>query len=216
MMASFSCSFCTDEFLAPSEKVLLNHIRLAHSHDPGFCIQCSHSGCSRTFKNFRTYQNHRLQHSRCVETASESSESDHNEYDVNEGDQDDESDVVCAPTVTDVQLYSAKWILKTRETRSLTRSATQGVLEDVQDLISFVTQTLESQTHSVLQANGIVPSMISGLSDVFNGPCTQPFQGLTSFHQQLQYCRNNFNFIVSMMHAHALSLLHLTCTWMTW
>ena len=31
------------------------------------------------------------------------------------------------PTVTDMQLYAAKWILKTRETRSLTRSATQGV-----------------------------------------------------------------------------------------
>ena len=60
-------------------------------------------------------------------------------------------DEVCdGPTVTDMQSYAAKWILKTRETQSLTRSATQGVVEDVQDLISFVTQTHILMLFSVL------------------------------------------------------------------
>ena len=212
-MATFPCSFCSGEFSAPSEKLLLTHIRLVHSHDPDFCIQCSFSGCSRTFKNFRTYQNHRLKHNQCEEAPSQRvddiAEGDPDEDDINEGGEGDEAMFDDEPTVTDMQLYAAKWILKTRETRSLTRSATQGVLEDVQDLISFVTQTLESQTHAILQANGIDPSTVSGLSDVFSGPSTQPFQGLTSFHQQLQYCRNNFNMIVSMI----LSLLFDTSSY---
>ena len=199
-MASFPCSFCSDEFLAPSEKLLLTHIRLAHSYDPDFSIQCSLSGCSRTFTNFRTYQNHRLQHRRREEAPSQRVDDiPEDDSDIGEGDLGDESviDEVCdGPTVTDMQSYAAKWILITRETQSLTRSATQGVVEDVQDLISFVTQTLESHTHVVLRANGIDPSTVIGLSDVFSGPSTKPFQGLTSFHQQLQYCRNNFNLII--------------------
>ena len=200
-MASFPCSFCSGEFSAPSETLLLTHIRLVHSYEPGFSIQCSLRGCSRTFKNFRTYQNHRLQHSRCEEAPSQRVDViPEGDGDIGEVDLGDESviDEVCdQPTVADMQLYAAKWILKTRETQSLTRSATQGVVEDVQDLISFVTQTLESQTHAVLRANGIDPSTVFGLSDVFSGPSTKPFQGLTSFHQQLQYCRNNFNLTVS-------------------
>ena len=49
-MDAFPCPYCaTEEFAAPSEKLLLNHIRLVHSHDPDFSIQCSHPGCSRTF-----------------------------------------------------------------------------------------------------------------------------------------------------------------------
>ena len=208
-MASLPCLYCSVEFSAPSEKVLLSHIRLVHSHDPNFRIQCSFSGCSRTFRNFRTYQNHRLQHCQRGSQGDDIiEEDDMNEGDVNDRSQGDESmidDEVCAPTVADMQLlFAAKWILKIRETRSLTRSATQGILEDVQDLISFVTQTLQSRTHASLQSNDIDPTTVSGLSDVFSGPTTKPFEGLASFHQQLQYCRNNFNLIVSMM----LSLIH--------
>ena len=50
-----------NEFAAPSEVLLLNHIRLVYSHDPGFSIQCPHPpGCARTFVNFKMYQNHVL------------------------------------------------------------------------------------------------------------------------------------------------------------
>ena len=55
-MAS-SSSFCP--FLA---QLLVKHVRLVHSCDPNFRIQCSVEGCLRTFTNYRTYQNHLLQH----------------------------------------------------------------------------------------------------------------------------------------------------------
>ena len=59
---AMNCSYCSGLFSAPSEALLLTHIRVTHSSDPGFSIQCSVSGCSRTFTNFRTFQNHRLTH----------------------------------------------------------------------------------------------------------------------------------------------------------
>ena len=59
----------------------------------------------------------------------------------------------------------------------------QGVNEDVGDLVTFVSETLESQMRAVLEANGVNAESIS---EVFSGATTKPFEGLQSFHQQLQ------------------------------
>lgn len=45
-------------------------------------------------------------------------------------------------TLNEMRKFAAKWILKTGETRSLTRAATQGVIEDVGYLVDFVTDSL--------------------------------------------------------------------------
>ena len=203
---AMNCSYCSGLFSAPSEALLLTHIRVTHSSDPGFSIQCSVSGCSRTFTNFRTFQNHRLTH-----RGKESESGDGTTLDENadtEGDFNSSIAVAHGPTSDDMQSFAAKWILKIRESRSLTRNAMQGVIEDVQDLVSFVGNTMKQQTNAVLRANDIDPSSITGLSDVFAGPTTIPFDGLTSFHQQLQYCRKNFNFIVR-----ALVVFNLYCVY---
>ena len=63
-MSGLPCPYCSGEFSAPSDELLLTHIRLVHSYDPGFTIQCSLNGCSITFSNFKAYQKHRrLKHS---------------------------------------------------------------------------------------------------------------------------------------------------------
>ena len=142
-MAMLPCSFCQGKFFAPSETLLMSHIRLVNSFDPDFCIRCSFSDCCRTFRNFRTYQNHRLTH-----------RTNEARQGVENGNNDDEDDAINVsvddevhqPAVADMQLFAARWILKTRESRSLTRSATQGVLEDVQDLVSFVAKCMSSIT----------------------------------------------------------------------
>ena len=77
MAQSFYCPYCVkDDFTAPSEVLLLTNIRVVHSLDPNFTIQCSVNGCNRTFKNFRTYQNHRLTHRPTVSTHSDLPDSD--------------------------------------------------------------------------------------------------------------------------------------------
>ena len=42
----------------PSVSALLTHIRLMHSDQPNFLLQCNLQGCCRTFTNFLTYRNH--------------------------------------------------------------------------------------------------------------------------------------------------------------
>ena len=62
-----------------------------------------------------------------------------------------------------MQSYAAKWILKTRENRSLTKSAMQGIITDTADIISFTTSTLESQVRYELSALGVSSQTISSL-----------------------------------------------------
>lgn len=82
-----------------------------------------------------------------------------------------------APSTEQIKSFSAKLILKTRETRKLTRTAMQGVIEDV---VTFVSGTVESQTRAVLHANGVNLESISGLKEVFSGAATTPFKDLLS------------------------------------
>ena len=53
-------------------------------------------------------------------------------------------------TVEVLKAFGAKWILRTSETRYLTRKATVGMVEDVSDLIEVVSQSLHDQIHAVL------------------------------------------------------------------
>lgn len=202
-LSSFICPYCTEEdYFAPSKVLLLNHVRLVHSLDPNFSIQCSKEGCSKTFKNFRTYQNHCAMHDR------NSPSNDHGESDADTEPTGSECELATTastpsvappqlPTTTEMQPYAAKWILKTSETRSLTRKATLGIVEDVTDMVEFITQALKQQTQYILQANGVAQTTISAVDEVFSNCVTKPFEGLTSFYQQLQYYRSHFNLIVS-------------------
>lgn len=190
-MAAFICPYCVDgEFSSPSEALLLSHVRLVHSLDPDFRIQCSVDSCSRTFNNFRTYQNHLLTH--------RPSQPDEREYQGWDVDSNDEDASACPPCKEDMQSFAAKWILKTSETRSLTRTATLGIVTDVADMVKHVTECLESQTRRILDSSGIDSSLIDG---VFSGPVTKPFEGLTSFNNQVNYYRKHFNLIVCL-HCH--------------
>lgn len=64
--AFYYCSYCgcgqDDSYTAPSLQLLNQHIRLGHSNDPNFLIHCPVPSCQRTFRNYRTYQNHVLAH----------------------------------------------------------------------------------------------------------------------------------------------------------
>lgn len=193
---NFICPYCIeDDFTAPSEVLLLTHIRRVHSFEPNFSIQCSIDGCSRTFKNFRTYQNHRLTHRPAISEGDIPSDTESNpDYDQDpsfEG-----SMLPHLPSSSDVQSHAAKWILKTSEMRSLTRAATIGVVEDVSDLVEFIGQSLKDQTCHILSSSGVDPETVCRVSDVFKSYIVKPFDGLSSFHQQLQYYRRHFNLIV--------------------
>lgn len=114
-----------------------------------------------------------------------------------------ETELCMTPSVQlpDLQSYAMRWTLKTWESRYLTRAATQGVIEDVQDLLSVISQSMEMQTCAVLHESGIDFDSVPNLERVFSGPATKPFEGVASFHQQMQYYRKHFNLVVSVFHS---------------
>ena len=143
---SHSCSYCFD-FVAPTMKRLLRHVKLVHSQEPGFKIQCSYPHCSKSFSNYRTYQNHLIRHCRQKSREQTGLREYSNEDNSNEeghieehGNPNEEVQSLEAPASTeniadDVRNFCAKWILKTSELRKLTRNASLGIVEDVSDLI---------------------------------------------------------------------------------
>lgn len=199
---AFVCSYCVEEvFSAPSEVLLLHHIRLVHSCDPNFSIKCLSEQCSRTFTNFRTFQNH-LRTCPChVDLSPEPSvvNEDPDTESHYSGVQDYLTDSIPSFSASDLQSYSAKWILKTSETHSLSRTATLGIVHDVTDLVDFLTQMLEKKTHSILQQSEVDDSVIQQVGNLFSGFLVRPFERLETFHQQLQYYRDHLGLIVSLL-----------------
>lgn len=204
-MALYRCEYCDydncDPFIAPSSKLLERHIKNVHSQDPGFSIECKHPSCSRVFVNYRTYQNHLLKHNRSPTEPVELAVTNTPQIEVNE-------EMEISPPVTGSYQhlpsftdYCAKWILKTSETRKLTRNATLGIVHDVSDIVKEVSLCIEDQVKCCLQENGINFDNVSGLSEIFteSNVVISPFAELMSFHQQLAYFKKHFSFIVSLI-----------------
>ena len=198
IIMAYICSYCVDgDYCAPSEVLLLKHIRIVHSRDPNFSIECSSEGCSRTFSNFRTFQNHRR-------TCYTAPLSEHVVDDIEQLHTASSSASVSAGssripsfTAAEMKLHSAKWLLKTSETRSLTRTASIGIVHDVADLIEFIMQLLKERACDVLKSKGVNDATINEVESLFTGYLIRPFEGLASFHQQLQFFRERLGFIVS-------------------
>ena len=49
---------CCGHWCASTMKDLFHHIKLYHSDEPNFSIQCCWHDCIRTFRNFHTFRNH--------------------------------------------------------------------------------------------------------------------------------------------------------------
>ena len=49
---------CCGDVRVSNLKQLISHIRLLHSDEPNFQIQCNLQGCKKTFKKFNVYRNH--------------------------------------------------------------------------------------------------------------------------------------------------------------
>ena len=207
-MEAYICSYCpcSEQFCAPSQKLLERHIKLAHTHEPGFRIKCSHLSCSRFFTNYRTYQNHLRLHKSGPEDEGNNIEHEVSRGCIGEIDSEimevqnncENADTEISPNLTD---YCARWILKTSETRKLTRVATVGIVEDVSELVKEVVSCVETQVKGCLENGGINFTSIPGLCDIFshNNEVVTPLSPLMTFHQQLMYYKRNYNFIVSLI-----------------
>ncbi len=212
-----SCPLCA-EFHAPTIQLLIPHIRLVHSNQPGFCVTCGLDGCQRTFRNMKTFTNHMYQFHMISRTVAiphqlpssmdregESESLDEDGYESPEENalleppSTSESDLLPNTLEKELQSYAATWILKTREVYKLTQSAVNNIIQDVTALAQFLQDKARIAVEEALKNAGVASSQIPDLQTVFNpeGPFGRPFRGLESTYQQTKYCREHFGLVVS-------------------
>ena len=208
--------------LCPAERALslpftlkdyLRHIELFHAHQPNFRITCGIGGCQRTFHNLQTFRNHVSDHhssdynltNQPVATSSDPHDgSDTTEnHDCNWHTVHEDS-VELSTTLSTIQTSSALFLLGLKEERKLTQTALQGVIEGVTTLSRSRLSALHAEVCSALNSAGVSPSSIPGLSELFDsdGAFGQPFSGLETQHQQLNFYKTHFQFVVSCSFMH--------------
>ena len=218
-MSSLVCPICPPErtsHLKFNLTKFMKHIKLFHSHQPGFFITCGLHGCLRTFKNFRTFQNHVSDyHAGCdnyvnVEPDSILEDPLTDDHDCGDG-YDAAGDSPANQSLT-LQESTALFLMGLKEKHKLTQVALQGVIEGVTSLMQCHLDSLHTQVCQQLRSADTPDSVIGSLSSLFseNGTVGQPFTGLETQHQQLKFYRDHFNLIVSCsvtmsMYYHCLS-----------
>ena len=218
-MSSLVCPICPPErtsHLKFNLTKFMKHIKLFHSHQPGFSITCGLHGCLRTFKNFRTFQNHVSDyHAGCdnyvnVGYGGGCQLEDHltDDYDCGGDDDDaaaagDDDGAGDSPTNQSesltMQESTALFLMGLKEKHKLTQVALQGVIEGVTSLMQCHVDSLHTEVCQQLQLAGTPQTVIDSLECLFseNGTVGQPFAGLETQHQQLKFYRDHFNLIVS-------------------
>lgn len=220
----FLCPLC-DEFSAPSFQLLLLHIRLVHSSQPGFSVSCGIHGCQHTFRNMKTFTNHiygfhQISHykpqveatcssNNASDSGDDASEDSRNSIQDEPSPHVDEFTPVAEQSVDslldelaqDLQSYAAVWMLKIKEVHKLTQSTLDNIIQDVTSLSQHLLDKMHTAVQTALAEVGISQSQVPQLSKIFNpdGPLARPFRGLESAYQQLQYCRKNLGFVVCQL-----------------
>ena len=152
-MPRFHCPMCNNCRL-PRIQLMLQHISRIHSSSPSFHITCGLDECLRTYTNYGSYQKHvKKMHSHYFGIAEESSgiitdniiADDMSMAELDQEFNDEESTSCMVPPLSEIQkkCLRAKWVLKIRETNSLTQSCTEKLLNDITDMYADLIDELK-------------------------------------------------------------------------
>lgn len=206
-MADVWCSLCPPERTSHLRFNLtdyLKHVKLIHSHQPGFQLTCGIAGCIRTFKNFRTFRDHVSTFNSQDPNASNTVPPSIHEDDNGDSYEGDDHNSLSHENTDDqakcLQKSSALFLMGLKEKYKLTQVALQGVIEGATSLTQCRLDALRSQITSTLLDEGVSSAIISKLDACLSedGEFGRPFLGLETQHQQMKFYRCNFNFVVSL------------------
>ena len=95
--------------------------------------------------------------------------------------------------------FLALFLIKTKEENQLSQHGIDAILDSTGDVVESTLEHLKEGITSCLEKNGLEVADIEGLSDVLEQPSffTQARQPLMNEYQQVQYFKNNFNYVVS-------------------
>ena len=210
-----------------SFKLLLFHTSRVHANSPDFYLPCGIDDCQVTFTNFHAFKRHLKKNHRShlshIEAEDDRDDlSRDGDFDSNvasgttliSGDagdygvRDDETFEDCSSASvtpdlrasTDRERAIALWILKLKEGRKLTQSATEEILQDVTELCCDMVTNLKSDIYKVLASAGISADDVSGLEDLFQDESSymKPFSKLETQYLQMSYYKSHLGFVVSI------------------
>lgn len=138
----------------------MKHIKLFHSHQPGFTITCGIGGCQRSFTKFRTFQNHisalhrhqeALSNTTTFDTPSADGVVDIDDDYQGFGEDDNVASMEERGEVVDchamLQKNSALFLMGLKEEHKLTQGAVMGVVEGITSLAQQRLGVLRSKVH---------------------------------------------------------------------
>ena len=97
--------------------------------------------------------------------------------------------------------YLALFVLKNKEENQLSQRGIDEILDSTGELVESSLDHLKEEVTTCLERNCVAVADIEGLSDVLQQPCifAQARQPLVNEYQQLQYFKNNFDLVVSLV-----------------
>lgn len=104
-------------------------------------------------------------------------------------------------TPKEFKSFIANWILRIRECCKVTQATMEEIVQRVTDLIQFILSRLCSAVMTTIRNANIDAGIVSSIHELFdlNGHFGRPFKDLETTSQQLQYCKKNLGFVVSML-----------------
>ena len=183
--------------------MLLSHIRVVQSSEPGFRIQCNFQGCRRSFKNFSTFRNHIYgYHKEATQTDKAETR---NEVNLDfERDNAEDNECEQAPpigiTTNELERSAALWILKTKECHRIPQSVLDGMLPDLISLFQEASTLAQYNIKETLMNAGVSSEIVRSAFDHMteDSILSNPFRSLNSHCRQLNYFRQNFGLQVKI------------------
>ena len=223
LCAGLECPICSERSSIINLSSYLRHIRLLHADRPNFQIKCNLEDCQKKpFRSFCYFRNHVYDCHGSLQQQSSSvplqatsprhtnypDDPDQDSYPNPDSETDDNERESC---FKDMEKAAAIWILKTRECNKLTQTATENIIKDVDSLYQVALHNIHCAVEDELRKAGIDPSVLPGLSHIFNtqGPHGRLFAGLESQHKQMKYLKSQFNLVVSCKEWCIFSHTHL-------
>ena len=108
---------------------------------------------------------------------------------------DEESTSCMVPPLSEIQkkCLRAKWVLKIRETNSLTQSCTEKLLNDITDMYADLIDELKVYVLQNLTPSPLIEEVSAICDDAIY---RQPFMGLETQYKQQQLYIKHLNFVV--------------------
>ena len=202
---AFQCCYCSS-FAGNTFKKLLSHVKFIHSHEPNFTIACG--DCGQSFRKFNSFESH-IQRKHNANILADRQENDvaiedncNDNLDANSSDEEDRAEDVIEEEqpknfVNEMTRCFALFLLKNKEENQLS----QRGIDSTGEVVESSLEHLKGEVTTCLERNGVAVADIQGLSDVLQQPCifTQARQPLINEYQQLQYFKNNFDLVVSLL-----------------